>query len=81
MSNKPRDRVLETAARLRAAYFQQDPLAVAVVDLLQAAIDEARDSLVSSEGDDTLRLQGAARQHQKLLRELTTMPPSTRPKE
>lgn len=81
MSNNPKQRVAEHATRIRAAVFQQEPLAAAMVDLLQAAIDETKDSLVGSEGDDTLRLQGAARLCQRLHRELTVMPPSTKPKE
>ncbi len=74
MSNK--QQAAELAARLRDAVAMQDPLALTVVTLLRLQMDEIKDSLVQSEGQDTLRLQGAARHLHKLHRELTTRPPN-----
>lgn len=71
-----RDKITELAQRLRDAARQQDPYALAVIDLMKLSVDRAKDGLVTAEGDGILRVQGEARGFAKLLRELTTVPPS-----
>jgi hypothetical protein len=73
-----RDRITELASRLRDAARLQDPLAQAVIELVKLSGEGAKESLVTAEGDDMLRLQGAARHMAKLHKELTTQPPSVR---
>jgi hypothetical protein len=70
-----RDKVTEIASRLRDAARLQDPFALAAIELVKLSSDAAKESLVSAEGDDMLRLQGAARHLTKLHKELTTQPP------
>lgn len=76
-----RERVLELAKQLREAAARQVPEARAVIELVRLSVDELKESLVSAAGDDMLRTQGAARQLQKLLKELTTEPPSIKAQE
>lgn len=73
-----RDKVAELVSRLRDAARLQDPLAQAVIELVKLSGDMAKESLVSAEGDDMLRLQGAARHMTRLYKELTTQPPGSR---
>lgn len=81
MTKTEKERAAELAARLRDAVMLQDPLALTVVALLKASIEQLKESLVQSSGDDTLRLQGAAQSFYKLHKELTTRPPNTKPME
>lgn len=81
MTKTEKERAAELAARLRDAVMLQDPLALTVVALLKASIEQLKESLVQSSGDDTLRLQGAAQSFHKLHKELTTRPPNTKPME
>ena len=76
-----KERVTELAKQLREAAQLMDPVARAAIELVKLASDTAKESLVSAEGDDMLRLQGAARQLTKLHTELTTNPPQTRRQE
>lgn len=71
-----KDKALELAGRLREQAKQGDPIAKAAVDLVGTIIADLKDGLVTAEGDDMLRMQGAARQFGKLYRELTVTPPS-----
>lgn len=73
-----RDRVTELASRLRDAARLQDPYALACIELVKLSGGVAQESLVTAEGDDMLRLQGAARHMAKLHKELTTQPPGIR---
>ena len=77
----PKEQAAELIARLRDAARMQDPIALSVITVLKLQLDETKDSLVQSSGEDTLRLQGAARQLQRLHKELTTTPPNVRPAE
>lgn len=70
-----RERLAELSGRLRDAAKAQDPIARSVVELVKLKVDALKESLVTADGNDMLRLQGAAREFQKLLRELTTAPP------
>lgn len=72
-------RAVELMQRLRDAARQQDPVAKSAVDLVKHLYDTAKDSLVTSSGDDMLRLQGEARAFKRLHNELTTVPPSIKP--
>jgi hypothetical protein len=63
------------AGQLRDAAFQQDPYAKACIDLVKLSLESVKESLVTADGDDMLRQQGAARHLTKLLAELTTKPP------
>jgi len=65
----------ELAARLREGAKLQDPMARAAVQLLIMSADDAKESLVTAEGEDMYRLQGAARHLRMLIREVTTEPP------
>lgn len=71
-----KERATELAKKLRDAAFAQDPTARAVIELLKLSVDEAKESLVSADGEDMLRVQGAARHMAKLYRELTVEPPT-----
>lgn len=71
-----REQAAALAAKLRDAARMQDPIALSVVTLLKLQMEELKDSLVQASGEDMLRLQGAARQVQKLHKELTTIPPN-----
>lgn len=68
-------KVAELAKRLREAARMQDPFAQAAIEMVRLASENVKESLVTAEGDDMLRLQGAARHLSKLHTELTTTPP------
>lgn len=70
----PRERIAELTAQLREAAKHQDPVALAMVQLLKLSLDEMKDSLVSADGNDMLRKQGAAQQLSRLHQYLTTIP-------
>lgn len=72
----PKEKATELAKKLREAAFAQDPIARAAIELVKLSVDEAKESLVSADGEDMYRVQGAARHMAKLYRELTTEPPS-----
>lgn len=71
-----KERLAELAGRLRDAAKLEDPVALAAVELVKLSGDEAKESLVVMDGNDMLRMQGAARHLRALYRELTTTPPS-----
>ena len=71
-----RERKLELAKVVREAAQKQDPLARTIIELVKLTVDDFKESLVSAEGEDIHRLQGAAREFRKLLRELITDSPS-----
>lgn len=71
----------ELAGKVRDAARLHDPIAKTAVEIVKLCLDDARESLVSAEGNDMLRVQGAARQLEKLYRELTVVPPSIAPRE
>lgn len=71
-----KDRIAEVVQRLRDAAKLQDPIAQAAVELVRLCSDKAKESLVSAEGDDMLRMQGEARALRKLHTDLTTTPPN-----
>jgi N-acetylglucosamine kinase-like BadF-type ATPase len=80
MAQSPRERVAELLGNLREAARLHDPIARSVVEVVKLLADEAKESLVSAEGEDMLRLQGGARQLAKIYRELTITPPNIQPK-
>lgn len=69
-------RVAELVQRLRDAAKTQEPAAMAAVELVKLVGLVAQESLVSAEGDDMLRAQGAARTLAKLHTDLTRTPPN-----
>jgi N-acetylglucosamine kinase-like BadF-type ATPase len=77
----PKEKITELAKALREAAKRQDPLARATIQLVQLTADSLKDSLVETDGEDMLRLQGAVRHFNRLHRELTTTPPSEKPTE
>ncbi len=72
----PKERKLELAKTVREAAFKQEPLARATIELVKLTVEDIKESLVSAEGEDIHRLQGAARELRRLYRELTTDSPS-----
>jgi len=72
----PKAQITELATKLRKAALAQDPIARAVIQLVKLSVDEAKESLVKAEGEDMYRVQGAARNLERLYRELTVEPPS-----
>lgn len=64
----------ELTGRLRDAAKAGDPVADAAAKLVKQLYETAKDSLVTSSGDDMLRLQGEARVLKKLHTDLTTIP-------
>lgn len=76
-----KERVAELAKQLREAANAQDPVAKAAIELVKIAGDSAKESLVSADGNDMLRSQGAVRAFEKLHKELTTNPPQMRRQE
>ena len=71
-----RTEITNLIAQLRDAAHRQDPAAQAAIKLVKLSAEAAKESLVSTDGDDMLRAQGAARQYVKLHTELTTTPPN-----
>lgn len=71
-------RTAELAQKLREAAQMHDPSARAAIELVKLTCDGLKESLVGADGNDMLRAQGAVREFAKLLRELTTTPPSIR---
>lgn len=71
-----KERATELAQQLRDAAKLQDPIAKAAVELVRLMGEAAKESLVSAEGNDMLRMQGEARTLRKLHKELTETPPS-----
>lgn len=72
----PKERVTELQKQLREGFFTQDRYARMTVEMLKLSVEELQVSLVTAEGEDIPRQQGAARYLTKLLRELTTQPPT-----
>lgn len=70
-----KQQITERQKHLRDAARLLDPVAKGVVDLVKLMLDDLKESLVAAEGDDMLRLQGAARSLRKLHSELTNEPP------
>lgn len=71
-----RELLSDLAKSLREAAKRQDPLAQMVIKLVKLSADDAKENLVTADGEDMYRLQGAARAFTRLHRELTTNPPS-----
>lgn len=71
-----KDRQTELSARIRDMAKQQDPVAQAAIELVGVLLEAAKESLVTTDGNDMLRKQGAARQLKNLYDELTTTPPT-----
>jgi N-acetylglucosamine kinase-like BadF-type ATPase len=69
-----KEQVTELAKRLREAAKLGDPTARAAVELVQLICDDLKEKLVEANGEDMLRLQGAARQFRKIHTELTKTP-------
>lgn len=67
----------DLAAKLREGLSLQDPMARVAVQLLISTADDVKESLVLADGEDMLRMQGAARQLRTLIRDITTEPPKT----
>lgn len=74
-----KERRAELVKALREAAYKQDLTARSVVELVKLSIDETKESLVSAEGEDIHRIQGAARYLRALFRDLTTDPVNTTP--
>lgn len=70
-----KERITAVAAQLRDAANTMDPIARAAIELVKLSAEAVKESLVTAEGDDMLRQQGAARHLSKMLTELTTQPP------
>lgn len=66
----------ELAAQLREAAKRSDPIALMVIDLIKLKLDGLKESLVTADGNDMLRSQGAAQHILRLLKDLTETPPS-----
>ncbi len=73
----PKERQADLVKRLREAAFAQDPCARAAVEMVKLSVEDLKESLVSADGEDMYRLQGAARHLMKLYRQLTVEPPAT----
>lgn len=71
----PKAELAELTARLREAAKLEDAAAKSAIALVQLTYDDLKESLVAAEGDDMLRLQGAARQFKRLYKDLTVEPP------
>lgn len=71
-----KDRVAELTQRLRDAAKLQEPLAQSAVELVKLTADALKESLVTADGDDMLRIQGAAREMAKLHKNLANTPPA-----
>lgn len=72
----PKERTAAAAKRLRDAAKLQDPMAQSAIELIALMAEEAKERLVAASGEDMLREQGAARELRRIVRELTTEPPS-----
>lgn len=70
---------LELLGKLRDAAKLNDPIARATIDAVKSLLEEAKEGLVTAEGDGMLRMQGEARLLKQLYRELTTTPPHIKP--
>lgn len=75
---KGKERRAELATSIRRA---NDNSALAIKELLGLLIASAKDNLVHSSGDDTLRLQGEAQALQRLYESITREPPAIGRKE
>lgn len=73
--------LLERAERLRTAAKMQDPAAQSAIQFIELQIEDAKESLVAADGNDMLRLQGAVRHLEKMLKELTVTPPNIKPEQ
>lgn len=71
-----KDQLAELEKRVRDGAGLMDPVARATIELVKLSLDDAKESLVSATGDDMLRLQGKAQFLVKMLKNLTTAPPT-----
>ncbi len=78
---RPKEQIAAVSKRLRDAAKLQEPHALSVVQLLVLLAEEAKERLITAEGDELLREQGAARELRRVVRELTVEPPSIGSKE
>lgn len=73
-----KERMADLVKLLREASSQMDPAARAAVELVKLAGEAAKESLVTADGNDMLRHQGAAQAYAKLHKDMTTNPPQLR---
>lgn len=69
-------RIVELQQALREAAKRLEPLAEMAIELVKLTSNEAKESLVTADGNDMLRAQGAARSLERLHTALTKTPPS-----
>lgn len=67
-------RITELTKQLRDAVTLHDPIAKFAIELVKLICDASKESLVSADGNDMLRSQGAVRILEKLHHDLTTKP-------
>lgn len=71
-----KQKIADLHKQLRDGARAQDPASRIAVTLVKLLYEQAQESLVTAEGDDMLRLQGAARAFSKMHTELTVIPPA-----
>lgn len=76
----PRQKGMRLAAGIRDKALRADMTAREAIEMLKAHETEEIRRLVEADGDDMLRVQGGIRLLQKIIRELTTTPPTHRSK-
>lgn len=69
-----KEKVQQLASSIRQR--RTDPTTTAIKELLSLLVEDVKDNLVSSTGEQTLRLQGEAQALTRLLGLLTKEPPS-----
>lgn len=74
-----KERRVALTKALREAAAKEEPLARMAIEMVKLSGDEAKESLVSAEGEDIHRLQGAARHMIALYRDLTRDPMNVTP--
>lgn len=75
--NKTKERVNQLASDIRRS---QNEASSAIKELLLLMLADMKDSLVSSSGLETVKLQGGAQTLERLHKLLTTEPPSIKPR-
>lgn len=71
-----RVKITELVQRVREAANLQDPVAQAAVEIVRLLVEVTKESLVEADGNDMLRMQGAAKAFSKLHKDLITTPPN-----
>lgn len=77
MRTNKKERAAELARELQGSRTHEADAARELVDIM---FEDAKNSLVNSNGEDTLRLQGEARAFERLYRQLT-VPSPVKPQE